>query len=383
MFRAVAIACAVILVTYVTIFAVPPLIPTLVDELSISHARAGLLMTAFTAAYCVGSLPAGRLADRRGAGRAMAAGAIIVGVASLLFAISTAFPLLLALRFVLGLGNSLVWTAGVIYVAQSVAPERVSAGVGWFTGALSGGIATAYLLTPLLDDAIGWRGITALYGAVALAVGVVASLALRGNRGVGVGQAGVPLATLARNRPLMTVAIALFLAAGTLYGILTWTPPFMEDVGGFSASKRSLAGLVIAAAAIPGSIAAGALATRTGRLALTYAVFLAPALACIAIAAGSEGYVAVTAVAVTASFGATGALIPMFAAAPALVPAEAAGAAGGFATAVGIAGTVVATYLGGLLVESAGYRTAFFAFALLAAAGVALAGPATARALRP
>jgi predicted MFS family arabinose efflux permease len=342
-------------------------------------------MAAFTLTYCLGSLPAGRLADRFGAPRVMAAGVAIAGVGSLLCALTDALIPLLVLRAVVGFGDALVWTAGVLYVLQVLPPSRRSAGVGWFVGALSTGIALAFLLTPVLEGPLGWQGIMALYGVVAIVAGVAMLAAVRHEQGMAASGPAVPLREVLRERRLLAVSFASFLGMAALYGPLTWIAPFMDEVSGFSTSERSAAGLVMSAAAIPGSILAGVIAGRTGRPAQTYAVFLALCLPVALLAFGTEStYVLVTAIAALAAFGASGAVIPMFASVAAIVRPEAAGTAAGLATTIGIAGTVAASYLGGVLVSyGGGYDVAFLAFAGVALAGILVGAPAARRALQP
>jgi predicted MFS family arabinose efflux permease len=378
------LACLAICITYIAIFSVPPLISTFVDDVGFSHAEAGALMAAFTLAYCAGSLPAGRLADRFGAARVMASGVVLAGIGSLLGSLTDVLVPLLATRIVVGLGDALVWTAGVIFVVQILPPERRSAGVGWFTGALSAGIAGAFLLTPVLEDPLGWQGIMAVYGVGAVVGGLAILAALWQAPRIAAGGVRVPLGDVVRERPLLVVSGALFLGMASLYGPLTWIPPFMDEVGGFSDGERGVAGLVISAAAIPGSILAGIVAGRTGRPVRTYALFLVACLPVVVLAFGTEEmFVVVTLVGALSAFGASGSVIPLFAVVGTMVRPEAAGTAAGLATTIAIAGTVAASYLGGLLVSyGGGYDVAFVVFAAVALAGIAVGAPAARRALQ-
>jgi MFS family permease len=149
-----AAACGAVGPLYVAIFAVPPLIPTFVERLGISHAEAGLLMSAFTFAYAVASPVAGAIADRIGPPRAVVAGLLLCGLATLAFALAESFAALLVLRAVIGLSASLIYAPGIVLVLSVIPRERASA-VGWFSSALYIGIATSYLATPLVRAAAG------------------------------------------------------------------------------------------------------------------------------------------------------------------------------------------------------------------------------------
>jgi predicted MFS family arabinose efflux permease len=380
--RGLLLSCVAIVLIYVTIFSVPPLISTFVDEVGFSHAEAGGLMAAFLLAYCVGGVPAGRLADRFGAARVMAAGVILAGVGSLLCAATEALAPLLALRAVVGFGDALTWTAGLIYVMQVLPAERRAGGVGIFTGALSCGIALAFLITPVLEDPLGWQGIMALYGAIAIVGGAFVLVAVRSERPVAVGGPTVPIGEVVRRRGLLVVSGALFIGLAVSYGPLTWLPPFMDEVSGFSDGQRGVAGLLMSAAAIPGSILGGIVAVRSGRPAQTFALFLAFCLPVGLLAfVGESSYVLVTLIAMLVSFGAIAAIVPMFASISVVVSDAEVATASGVATTIALAGGVTATYAGGLLVSYAGgYDVALLVFAGCALAGI-LAAPAIGRAL--
>ena len=52
----VAVASMAVLALYVVLFGVPPIIPTLVSDVGMTHEQAGLLMTVSMLTYCLGSV---------------------------------------------------------------------------------------------------------------------------------------------------------------------------------------------------------------------------------------------------------------------------------------------------------------------------------------
>ena len=132
-----------------------------------------------------------------------------------------------------------------------------------------------------------------LYGVVALVGGTAIYAAVRHEASTAAPGPSVPLGDVLRERRLLVVSGALFLGMASLYGPLTWVASFMDEIGGFSDAERSVAGLIIAAAAIPGSILGGVIAGRTGRPAETYAAFLVLCLPVVVLAFGTEDLYAV------------------------------------------------------------------------------------------
>ena len=72
----------------------------------------------------------------------------------------------------------------MIFLLHTLPAARRSAAVGWFTAALSVGGSIAFLCTPALEDAVGWRGVFVLYGAVAMVGGALVLFGARHERGV-------------------------------------------------------------------------------------------------------------------------------------------------------------------------------------------------------
>lgn len=373
-----------ILLVYLVAFTVPPLIGTLVDEQGMSHAQAGLLMTAFSLAYCVGGVPAGRLSDLLGPPLVLVLGTVLAGSAALACATTSALPALFALRFLVGAGTACVLTAGILQVVDSLPANRQAAGMGSISAFAYIGTGIAYLATPLLAAPIGWRGVFALSGAITLVGGLV----------VGLGQAraprmhhrsaipSAPVRDVLRNRSFRLVMATLFLSYAALYGVLTWIPPFMEDAIHLPDADRSVVGLIISIAAIPG-VALAALASRRGaKPAVLTGISLSLATPAWLLAFHfAQGKVPIAIIGSLLVAGSNAASLPLFALAPGVLPPRAAGTAAGLCTTVGFAGAVIATYTGGFLVSTAGYTATFILFGSISTLAATLAIP-LARSLR-
>ena len=372
-------AVITVAVLYASIFAVPPLIaPVFHDQLGLSFADAGLLMTIYLAAYAAMSLPAGMLADRFGPAKVIAAGLVLAGAASMLLPLFENLGWFLALRAVTGVGAALVYNSGIPLIRSMLPAEKANSGVGWFSVGLSVGITVVYFSVPRIEHAIGWKWPFVIYGIVAL-VGSVSLLLVPARGWKGGGAIGNPLkgmAPMLRNPIVMTSAVGLFLTMFVLYGVLTYIVPFFGNVGEFSSSGLSNSGLAVAAAAIPASIAGGFLSDRTRRPAEVMALFsLATAsIVLLWVVPTSNGALLVI-IGVIATFAGTATVVPLFALPSIAVRPEDAGIATGLATAIGMSGGILSTYLGGWIIDWSSFGWAFFSFAVIAGVAAVVVGP--------
>lgn len=374
-------AAAVITVAalYASIFTVPPLIaPVFHDQLHLSFADAGLLMTIYLAAYAAMSLPAGMLADRFGPAKVIAVGLLLAGGASLLLPLYDNLGWFLVLRAFTGVGAALVYNPGIPLIRSMLPDDKANSGVGWFTVGLSVGITLAYFSVPRIEHAIGWKWPFVIYGIVALA-GSVSLLFVPARGWKGGGAIGNPLkgmGPMLRNPVVMASAVGLFLTMFVLYGVLTYVVPFFGDAGNFSSGGLSNSGLAVAAAAIPASIVGGWLSDRTRKPAEVMALFslLTMCIVLLWVVPASNGALLVI-IGVVATFAGTATVVPLFALPSIAVRPEDAGVATGLATAIGMSGAILSTYLGGWIVDWSSFGWAFFSFAVIAGVAAVVMGP--------
>ena len=373
---------------YMAVFAVPPLITTFVDDLGFSHTEAGLLMTTFLAVYAPCSLLSGHVVDRIGASRTMVIGLVICAVATLTFPLTSSLGPMLVQRAVIGVGAALVYAPAIRYVSALVPANRIALGVGVYIGALQVGIAIVFFATPRIEDSIGWEWAFVIYGLVLVVSAVALALTTLPTErylATEVPKASmVSLPRLLRDRGLVLVCAGLFVAMFTTYGVYTWIPPFLEEEAGFSVSQVSNAAMLTALVGVPAVILAGWLAGRLGRPLGVAAGLLAMAAVMIVYSFADDLSFGVgTAVAVVASFGATGGVMPLFAL-PAMIVASAAVArAAALATFSAQAGGIASTYLGGWLIgATGGYTEAFIIYAITALLTALIVLPAASVAIR-
>jgi predicted MFS family arabinose efflux permease len=352
---------------YLAIFSVPPLITVFVDDLGYSHAEAGALMSVCLGGFLVSSLVSGRLAARFGPVPLLVAGLILCGVATACFPITESLPIWLVCRAAVGVSGGLIYAPGVTLVTSLLPPERANLGVGMFLCGLSIGGTVAYFATRLLEEGLGWRWPSWIFGA-AVIVGAAVVRGLAGSAGharAGPKVAAGAARAVLRSRPFRLLFVSLFVSLFVAYGVFTWIPPYFEESAGFSTAEISVASALLTLVGIPATFGFGWLAYRSGRPLLVAALGLAlPALVAVFAATVSPPYGVAIVVGSLAAFGVSGGLAPLYATPPLLFPGAFGATASGIAASAGMGGAVVSTYLGGWIVEAAdGYGEAFWIYA--------------------
>ena len=371
---------------YLVIFSVPPLITVFVDDLGLSHAQAGALMSVCLAAFLVGSLSSGRLAARFGPVPVVVAGVALCGAGAVCFPLSDELPALLAARALVGFGGGLVYAPGITFVTSLLPPQRANIGVGVFLCGLSIGSTIAFFATKLIEEELDWRWPSWIYGGVTLA-GALAVFAM--SRGVrpparAVRAPAAGYRSVLGSSVVRALCVTLFVGLFVAYGVFTWIPPYLEESAGFTTAQVSLAGSLMTLAGIPATFGFGWLADRSGRPLVVAAAGLAlPLLLAVFAITATPAYAAALLVAALSALGVSGGLGPLYALPPVLFGAVAGATVSGLAAAAAMGGAVTSTYLGGWVVGAADdYGPAFAIYAAAAAVAAFALVPVVAIAVR-
>lgn len=212
----------VLWITYVVVFlnrlSVGPLAPFFKEELGITSAKVGFVLSAGAFGYLLTQLPVGWLADKIGSRWPIAIGEIIAGIAMSAQIFSKSYSSLLVLMFVTGLGCGFL------------APSTTQAVILWFpkkeratvmglkqTAVNVGGIIGAATL-PSVALVLGWRFGFLMLGIISVMIGILSlilyrepPLSMPSNKNeVASKTAATPLLEILKNREIWFVAMAAF-----------------------------------------------------------------------------------------------------------------------------------------------------------------------------
>jgi len=322
--------------------------PKLVPEFGLNPAQQGWAASIAMIGLVVGAFAGGSLADRVGRKPVLLGAIAMFGVFSLATAASHSFPVLLAARFLTGLGCG-AGMPNLLAVAVEISrPERRAFTVtAMFCGFPMGGMSSA-LVARLAGPTLDWRTIFIVGGALPLVLLPLVFLLLPETR---------PEREPAADRNLLRALFGAGHAAATallwttclltaviLYLVLNWLPTLVVALG--RPPSEGFAAAVAFNGAGLGAMALGALADRIGwrwPLTLAYAG-LAAALA--ALAMGASQIVLFSAI---AGLGVLGAQFVMYGVIPQFYPPHMRAAAAGSALAFGRVGSIVGPLLAGEL----------------------------------
>ncbi|WSM10378.1 MFS transporter [Streptomyces sp. NBC_01716] len=238
--------------------------PAIQDDLGFTPAGLSWVVNAYLIAFGSLLLLAGRLGDLLGRKRVFLAGTGVFTAASLLAGVATSPAVLIAARFLQGVGSAMAAAVslGILITLFTEPAERARAiAVFSFTGAA--GASIGQVAGGLLTDALNWHWIFFINLPIGLAALALAVRVLPGDRGTGTGTststgtstgAGKSTGTGRRTRGLAAgadVSGALLITAGLMLGIYTVVK--VERYGWVSAHTLGLGAL---AAALVGAFVA-------------------------------------------------------------------------------------------------------------------------------
>src|SRR5205823_5886716 len=154
--------------------ALDPVLPHVAEDFSISIATAASFAAVFAFTFAIIQPVLGAMADLFGKARLMIVCLVLLGLANVLGALSTSFPLLFATRILAGIGSGGVFPIALGLTSDLVGPEKRQVAIGrTLAGAMTGNLLGASA-SGIIGDFLGWRGVLAVLGLLV----VVASVAV-------------------------------------------------------------------------------------------------------------------------------------------------------------------------------------------------------------
>ena len=233
--------------------ALDPVLPHVADDFGVSIATAAAFASVFAFTFAIVQPVLGAAADLFGKARLVILCLVLLGLANILGALSSSFSLLFATRILAGIGAGGVFPIALGLTSDLVAPEKRQVAIGrTLAGSMTGNLLGASL-SGLIGDFLGWRGVLAVLGSLA----VVASVAVAvGFRGVALKRA--PQTNLSALRhgyrtiftnPNAICYAAVFIEGCCVLGLFPYLAAFLFELG---ETRLSIAGIVIAGFAVGG-----------------------------------------------------------------------------------------------------------------------------------
>lgn len=157
---------------YYTRVILSPTLPRIERDLGISHAEAGLLMTAYFIPYALSQIPGGKLSDRYGPRYVLAASILIMAFPTALMGFAKNLAEALFLRVVTGAGAGFYFAPLNSVIFNQFAGRERGRTLGLTSSGAGFGIILGAALTGFLVETFGWRFL------LFLSVGAVLTLPL-------------------------------------------------------------------------------------------------------------------------------------------------------------------------------------------------------------
>ena len=221
--------------------------PLVQGELALSNTEMGILFSAFFWSYAPLQPVAGWLVQRFEVRWVLAGGLALWGSATALVGLASGFGLLLLLRVLLGIGESVAYPSNAKYLAQHVP----LAGRGRANGIIASGQALGPLLGTLVGGlamvAWGWRSAFVLFGLASL-LWLLPWLILTRSRPTAAAYRAAPLLryrVLLRERALWGTSLGHFSSNYAYYFMLTWLPLLLVREYGYTMGQMAILGATV------------------------------------------------------------------------------------------------------------------------------------------
>jgi MFS family permease len=353
--------------------------PLMKGELGLSEEAYGVAFSAFFWIYAPVQFFAGWLCDRFSVYKLMSAGILLWAGSTFLMGFAGGFASLLLLRIMLGVGESISFPGSSKIIARHVPPEQRGIANAAVAAGIAIGPAVGTLAGGLILGSLGWRAIFFAFGIATLLWllpwrEAVRKLPVTGHRD---GGAQVSVRSLMAQWPLWSMSVVHALGNYCFYFLLAWLPLYLTKERGFSIGEMTMLatlGYVVQAVC---ALSYGHFSdwwTRSGRseaacrrwMMVISQLVAAGAILGLAFVHSAVGIGVLLCLAGAASASLS---LNLYAVAQMFAGPRASGTWVGVQNAVGNLSGIVGPIVTGIVVQRAGYNSAFILTAVIAAIG--------------
>ena len=244
--------------------------PVLHDQMKLGDAEMGVLLSSFFWSYTLAQPLAGSIVQRFEVRKVLAVALALWAGATMLCGLAPGFLVLLSLRLLMGLGESVIYPANARILAEC-APESVRGRCnGLISMAMCLGPTGGTLVGGLVLAHYGWRAVFLALGALSLTwlwpwlrTPASASLPASAPKASGPGYG-----ELLQRRAIWAVSLGQLCYSWQFYLLLTWLPSYLVKVQHLSLASMAGIGAAVygvqAAAALGGGLVTDVLVRRGG-----------------------------------------------------------------------------------------------------------------------
>jgi predicted MFS family arabinose efflux permease len=235
--------------------ALDPVLPHVANDFGVTIAAAAGFASVFAFTFAIVQPILGAAADLFGKARLVIVCLVLLGIANVLGALSSSFSLLFATRILAGIGAGGVFPIALGLTSDLVAPNKRQVAIGrTLAGSMTGNLLGASL-SGLIGDLLGWRGVLAVLGSLAVVASVAVAIGFRGGALTRT-PAKVDLSvlrhgyrTIFANPNARVCYTAVFIEGCCVLGLFPFVASFLFELG---VTSLSIGGLVIAGFAVGG-----------------------------------------------------------------------------------------------------------------------------------
>jgi predicted MFS family arabinose efflux permease len=273
--------------------ALDPVLPHVADDFGVTITAAAGFAAVFAFTFAIIQPVLGATADLFGKARLMIVCLVLLGLANILGAMATSFPLLFATRILAGIGSGGVFPIALGLTSDLVGPEKRQIAIGrTLMGSMSGNLLGASF-SGLIGDFMGWRGVLAILGALVVVAAIAVAAGFRGKDlqhppRTNLAALKHGYRTIFTNPNARICYSAVFIEGCCVLGLFPFIAAFLFELG---ETSLSIAGVVIAGFAVGGlfyTLTVSRLLPRIGVKGLMLSGATLVALQLVAVAMGPQ-----------------------------------------------------------------------------------------------
>lgn len=236
--------------------ALDPVLPHVADDFGVSIATAAGFSAVFAFTFAIIQPVLGATADLFGKTRLMIICLVLLGLANILGAMATSFPLLFATRILAGIGSGGVFPIALGLTSDLVGPDKRQIAIGrTLMGSMTGNLLGASA-SGLIGDFLGWRGVLAVLGVLVIVAAIAVAAGFRGAElsrppRTNLSMLRTGYRTIFANPNARVCYAAVFIEGCCVLGLFPYIASFLFELG---ETSLSIAGIVIAGFAVGGLV---------------------------------------------------------------------------------------------------------------------------------